>query len=198
MKFLKNIDSNDILPYISTTGLILIICSVILPVPVIMLVQDLLFFSYDQTSFIRPTEAYLGFGGAMLLIALILFSFLFTKMYYDKKDKEYNLTAVHLVLFVLSIVLLILPIYHYHYFDDQGVHSNTYWTFSEESIAWDDITEVSREVNEEDYAVLSYTFSNDEQSITIPFDYSDNDTNRTINYAVDAFNWDVEDEFVEG
>ncbi|MBU9723324.1 MULTISPECIES: hypothetical protein [Bacillaceae] len=193
MQTLKNIDSDTLFPYLMTSGLILLISAFFMPFAAIMLVQDLLFYSPDHWSFIRPTEAYLAFFIGMIWIALIVFSFLFTKMHIEKKGREYKLTWIHIINFVFAIGLLILSIYHYAYLDEEGAHANSFWTFTEKSIAWNDVHEVTRLVEEGSLGVISYTFSNDDTSITIPFDYQDYHTNRAIKRIRELYDWEIVD-----
>ncbi|QKY71749.1 hypothetical protein Len3610_15230 [Lentibacillus sp. CBA3610] len=183
------------MPFITTTGLLLIIFSVFVPFPAILFIQDTLFFSYDHLSFIRPTASYVGFGAGMIWLAIVLFSFLLTKRYFEKKDRKYKLTGIHLAFLTLGFVFFAASIFHYHYLDEHGIQSNLFWSLSEESMAWDDVKELSRVVEEDSYRVLSYTFSSNDMSITIPYDAEDADTSYTINRAIDMYNWEVVDNF---
>lgn len=195
MYYLRNITSDDIMPFITTTGLLLMILSVIVPFPAVLFIQDMLFFSYDHLSFIRPAATYISFGTGMIWIAIVLFCFLFTKMHAEKKGRPYKRTGIHLVFLILGFVIFAFSIFHYHYLDERGVHSNSFWSLSEDSMAWDDIEEVSRLVEEDSYRVLSYTFSNKDTSITIPYSSEDTDTSNAINDAIQMYEWDVIDNF---
>lgn len=185
------------MPFITATGLFLIIFSFIVPFPAILFIQDMLFFSYDHLSFIRPTAAYVGFGVGMIWIAIVLFSFLITKIYFEKKARKYKLTGLHLVFLTFGFVIFALSIYHYYYLDEEGIHSNSFWSFSVDSMAWDDVEKVSRLVEEDSLRVLSYTFSNEDMSITIPYDTQDTDTSSAIYRAVEIYKWDVIDNFTD-
>src|SRR5699024_3032833 len=114
------------MPFVTTIGSIFIILSIFVPMPAVLLIQDMLFFSYEHLSFIRPTLAFVGFGAGMIWIAIVLFSFLLTKMYSEKKGRDYKLTGLHLVFLMLGFVLLAFSIFHYHYLDDYGIHSNAF------------------------------------------------------------------------
>ncbi|MGP4070959.1 hypothetical protein ACTWQB_00220 [Piscibacillus sp. B03] len=61
---------------------------------------------------------------------------------------------------------------------------------------WEEVEKVSREVEEGSLRVLSYTFSNDEKFITIPYSTEDNKTKEAIRMVRQAYNWDVQDEVV--
>ncbi|PKR78152.1 hypothetical protein CEY16_06450 [Halalkalibacillus sediminis] len=183
------------MPYIVSTGLILLVSSIFIPFPAVMFIQDMLFFSYDHLSFVRLTSTYFSFGVGMVWIALVLFSFLLTKRHAEKKGKKYKLTALHFAFLLFGFLMFVLSIYHYYYLDENGAHSNSFWTVSETSIAWTEVEEVSRVVKEDDYRVLSYTFKNDEKSVTIPYKTEDTDTAYTIKSVVENYGWEVEDNF---
>ncbi|WP_096200297.1 hypothetical protein [Bacillus sp. FJAT-45350] len=197
MNRLRNVDTDTLFPYIMTWGLLLLISSFFVPVVTVMFIQDLLFFSADNWSFIRPVEAYIGFGVGMIWIAIVLFSFLFTKMHSEKKNRTYKLTGLHLILFVVAFPLFVFSIYHYAYFDEHGVQGNSFWTLSEDSIAWDEVQEVTRTVAESSQRVMSYTFSDGDTSITIPYDPQDYQTVQSIKRVVNIYNWNITDN-VEG
>lgn len=196
MYYLRNVDSDTLTPYIASTSLLLMILSVFVPFPAILFIQDMLFFSYDHLSFIRPTASFIGFGAGMIWIAIVLFSFLLTKRYSEKKERKYKLTGVHLAFLTLGFVMFVTSIYHYHYLDEHGIQSNSFWSLAEESLAWGDVEEVSRVVEEDSYRVLSYTFSSNDTSLTIPYDTEDPDTSNAINRAAEMYNWDVNDNFI--
>ncbi|GAE27419.1 hypothetical protein JCM9140_3566 [Halalkalibacter wakoensis JCM 9140] len=193
MKLLKETDSDTLFPYIMTTGLLLVITAFFLPVIVVLFVQDMLFFSADHWTFIRPAAAYIGFGSGMILIAIVLFSFLLTKMYSEKKDKPYKWTGFHLVFLFMVVPLFVFSIYHYAYFDEQGVQGNSFWSLSETRISWEDVEEVTRLVEEGSLLVTAYTFSDGHTSITIPYDPQDYRTRQSITHLVNVYNWDVAD-----
>ncbi|MCD8511084.1 MAG: hypothetical protein LRY73_15280 [Bacillus sp. (in: Bacteria)] len=197
MKRLKNIDSDTLFPYIMTWGVILIVSALFVPLGAIMLIQDLLFFSAEQWTFIRPNAAYFGFGGGMIWIAVVLFSFLFTKMYSENKGQEYKLAGLHLLNLPIVAVVLALSIYHYAYLDDHGVQGNSFWTFKEESISWDEVQKVTRLVEEGSLRVKSYTFYDSETSITIPYDTEDYRTNRAIRRMNQLYDFNIID-IIEG
>lgn len=193
MKFLRNTDSDTLLPYILTTGLILLLSAAIIPVVIIMFIQDLLFFSHDHWSFIRPQAAYQGFAAGMVLISLTLFSLLFTKMYSEKKRKDYKLAGLHVFLLALALPIFVLSVYHYMYLDEGGVQVNPFWSLSEKSIAWDDVTGVVRTVEENTSRTLSYTFENGEKEITIPYASEDYKTARAIQRVTFEYDWEIRD-----
>lgn len=193
MNLLRNSDADSLMPYLMPTALLLMITAFFVPAVAIMFIQDMLFFSYDHWSFIRPAEAFIGFGAGMIWSGVILFSILFTKMYSEKKDKKYKLTGLHLILLALAVPVFVFSIYHYAYLDEHGVQINTFWTLAEESIAWEEVEQVTRMVEEDSSRVLSYTFSNSDTSITIPYDTQDHLTVKAIDRAVQAFNWEMTD-----
>nr|WP_275980166.1 hypothetical protein [Halalkalibacter alkaliphilus] len=177
--------------------MLLLVTSFFVPIVAIMFIQDWLFFSVDHWSFIRPTAAYIGFGAGMVWTAIVLFSFLLTKMYSEKRDRTYKLTWLHLLLLGLAVPLFVFSITHYAYLDENGVQKNSFWTLSEDSIAWNDVIEVTRLVEERTKRVTAYSFTDGDLTITIPYDSRDYLTIQSINYVVDTYNWDIV-EVVEG
>ncbi|MFB1081558.1 hypothetical protein [Jeotgalibacillus sp. JSM ZJ347] len=192
---IRNSDSDTMMPYISTTAILLILTALFLPGILVMFLQDMLFFSYDHWSFLRPSAAYMGFGAGMIWIAVVLLSFLFTKMYSERKKTTYKFAGLHVFMLALALPLFALSIYHYAFLDETGVTGNSFWTFSEERIAWDDVEEVTRLVDESNSAVLSYTFSDGETSITVPYNSREYQTRRAILSAVQMYKWEVIDVF---
>lgn len=190
---LRDADTDTLFPYIITCGLLLMISAFFLPIVAIMIIQDLLFFSADHWSFIRPGEAFIGFGVGMIWIAIVLFSFFFTKMYSEKKDRKYKLTGLHLIFLIFAIPVFVFSIYHYAYLDEHGIHGNSFWALSEESLAWEEVQEVTRVVDERTKRVLLYTFSDGYTSITIPYDPQDYQTVQSIKRVVQEYNWDIAD-----
>ncbi|MFD1334958.1 hypothetical protein ACFQ4N_05195 [Oceanobacillus iheyensis] len=197
MKFLRDIDADSLLPYILTSSLLLLVSAFGIPGIAIIFIQDLLFFSYDHWIFIRPVESFKGFGIAMIWIAVTLLSFLLTKFYMEKKDKEYKLTTIHLLLLVVTIPLFIFSVSHYAYFDSNGVHGNDFWSLSEDNIAWDDVEEVSRVVDPRSRTVFSYHFSDSNTTIDIPYDTQDNRIKQIITEVINTNDWDVKDIYNE-
>lgn len=195
MKALREIDADSLTPYILTIGLILLISAPILPVAVIMFIQDMLFFSYDHLSFIRPQAAYSGFAAGMALVAVTLFSFLFTKLYAEKKRRDYRLAGLHLFLLLLALPLFALSIFHYAYLNEDGVHVNPFWSLTEVYVAWDQVEHVVRTVDEGTSRVLSYTFIDGDVTVTVPYDSQDFQTVRTINRASLQYDWETTDTF---
>lgn len=191
MNFLKNMDSDSMTPFILTTGILLILLSFIVPFPIILFIQDTLFFSYDQIAFIRPRASFLSFAIGMIWIAIVLFSFLFTKIQSEKKGSSYKFTILHLIAFILGLSILGFSIFHYHYLDEKGIYSNSFWSFTEKELLWNDVEKVSRHIDEENYAVLFYTFSNQDTTITIPYDSQDTDLSSAIYTMIDRYEWDI-------
>lgn len=195
LKKIRNSDADTVMPYISTTAILLILTAFFLPGIFVMFIQDMLFYSREHWSFLRPSEAYVGFGAAMIWIAVVLLSFLFTKMYSERKNTMYKLAGLHVLLMAFAPLLFALSIYHYAYLDESGVTGNDFWTFAEEHIAWDDVEEVTRLVDEGNKAVLSYTFSDGETSITVPYNSREYETRRAILSVVQMYEWEVTDVF---
>ncbi|PPA71084.1 hypothetical protein [Jeotgalibacillus proteolyticus] len=196
MKLFQNTDADALMPGIMTSGLLLIVTSFFIPAIAIMFIQDMLFFSSDHWTFIRPSEAFIGFGAGMIWMGIVLFSLLFTKMYAERKNKKYKLTWLHLLFLSMAAPVFVLSIYHYYSIDEQGVKGITFWSASEDHIAWEEVEEVSRVVEEGSQLVFSYTFKSSDTSITIPYDPLDTQTVDALKRAVYTYEWEVIDHFV--
>ncbi|TVP86056.1 MAG: hypothetical protein EA344_03975 [Alkalicoccus sp.] len=197
MKRRKQIDADTLMPYVLTAGPLLIISAFFVPVIVIMMVQDMLFFSYDHWSFIRPQAAYLGFGGAMIWLAVCLFSLYVVKAAAERKNWSDWSLSVHSLLMTAAFPVFILSIYHYAYLDEAGVKVNSYWSVSETDIHWEDVENVSRTVEEDTQRVTSYTFSSNSKSLTIPYATEDYQTRQAVNRVLSEYEWEVEDKTSE-
>ncbi|KYG35083.1 hypothetical protein [Alkalihalobacillus trypoxylicola] len=190
----KKVESDKLLPYVMSIGVILILTSLIVPMVAILFIQDFLFFSSSHWTFIRPSEAFIGFGLGMVWIAVVLFSLFFSMKWSEIKDKDYRWGPLHVLLGCLSIPIFLLSIYHYIYLDEQGVHEISIWSFSEEGILWEDIDHTTRLVQEGSQITISYTFSDGERDITIPHDPQDYLTNTAIDRAIDTHQLMIIDE----
>jgi hypothetical protein len=197
MKRRTQIDADTLMPYVLTAGPLLIISAFFVPVIVIMMVQDMLFFSYDHWSFIRPRAAYLGFGGAMIWLAVCLFSLYFIKAAAEKKNWNDRSMSVHTVLMAAAFPIFVLSIYHYAYLDEAGVKVNAFWSVSEDEIHWGDVESVSRVVEEDTQRVTSYTFSGNGRTLTIPYATEDYQTRQAVNRVLSEYEWEVEDKISE-
>ncbi|PYZ95562.1 hypothetical protein CR205_18710 [Alteribacter lacisalsi] len=188
---LRNADTGRIAPFFIVFSFILIISAVFIPIVAVMIIQDVLFFSRDHWIFIRPTAAYVVFGAGMVWMAVVLLSTLFTKMWADRVEKPYRLTFLHMVLFLLAIPVYAYAVMHYTYLDDHGAHTNLLLSSEEKTIAWDDVTEVYREVDPETNRILSYTFSDGESDIYIPFRLTDTELRSHVRQVVNSYELDV-------
>ncbi|SDN58325.1 hypothetical protein [Alkalicoccus daliensis] len=192
LKRLKEADANSLLPYVLTAGPLLMIMAFFVPFIAVMMIQDLLFFSRSHWSFIRPREAYLGFGAGMIWLAVCLFSLFAAKVIFERKKREDWLSGLHIILMLLALPIFVLSIYHYAYLDEHGVQVNSFWSMSEESLAWDNVVYVSRVEREGSREVLSYTFSDGEKSLTIPYTTDDYQTRQAVNEVINVYAWEVE------
>jgi len=197
LKYLRDIESDKIIRFILGTSVILLVFSFILPFPIVLFVQDMLFFSYDHLLFIRPRLAYSGMTIGMIVIALAMLSFLATKILSEKGDKVYRWTLPHLIVFVFGFVLMGLALNHYYFLEEGRVVENGFFSFSEEEVSLSEVVELRREVKKENYEVISYTFDRGDKELKIPYDSRDPDASQAIYYLIDLYEWELEDVFIE-
>ncbi|TMW70093.1 hypothetical protein [Alteribacter natronophilus] len=188
---LRDADTGRVAPVLVVSSLILIISAAFLPVVAVMVIQDVLYFSRDHWIFIRPTAAYVTFGAGMVWMAAVLLSTLFTKMWSDRRDQPYRLTFVHVVLFFIAFPAFVFGVNHYTYLDDQGAHTNQLFASGEKMIEWTDVTEVYREVDAESNRILSYTFSDGNETIHLPFRVTDTELRSHVRNVVNHYGLEV-------
>lgn len=198
MKFLREVESDKVLRFVLSTSLLLILLSFLLPLPIVLFVQDLLYFSRDHIYFFRPELAFSGMSFGMIVIALSMLSFIGTKMLAEKADKPYRWTIPHVIVFLLGLFLCAQAIDHYYYLTEDGVTENKFFLFGEEYVPFYEVEAVHREVAESNYAVLAFTFTTKDKTVTVPYDSSDPNASRAFYYLIHKYEWDVEDNFIEG
>lgn len=198
MKFFRELESDKIQAFILTTGILLLVFSFLLPLPLLLFLQDLLFFSYDHLLFIRPRAGFTGLTLGMILIAVSMLSFLFTKILAEKAGRPYRWTLPHLLGLATGLLLIFLSINHYYFLEEERVGENSFFRLSERDLAFDQVDQVSRKVVRSNYEVLSYSFSSGDLLITIPYNSQDPEASRVLYYLIDKYGWEVRDDFVQG
>ncbi|PYZ96894.1 hypothetical protein CR205_14555 [Alteribacter lacisalsi] len=188
---LKHADTSRVAPFLIAGAMIIGLSAFLLPFIAVMVLQDMLYFSRDHWIFLRPTAAYIFFGAGMLWMAAVLLSALFTKMWADRKDRTYNLTTVHLLLFLLAGPFFVFSVMHYTYLDDSGAHTNPLFAAGETTVMWDDVTEVVREIDPANNEILSYTFRDSEDAITLPFGQNSSELRGIVRNVVNGYELEV-------
>ncbi|HLS36157.1 MAG TPA: hypothetical protein VK061_07965 [Bacillota bacterium] len=198
MKYLRDIETARISRFILMTSTLILLLAFILPVPIVLFIQDTLYFSYDHDLFIRPPKAFRGMFIGLVWIAGTLLSFLFTKMYAEKKERPYKWTLPHILSLIVGIAICLLSIHHYYYFAGDTLAENDFFALTENKLSLNDVDHVSREVAESNYEIFSYTFTTSNNEITVPYDARDVEQMRFTYGLIDIYEWEIEDVFVDG
>ncbi|MYL34414.1 hypothetical protein GLW08_12840 [Pontibacillus yanchengensis] len=149
------------------------ISSFILPFVFIIIFQDILFFSESQWFFNAPFLSYVLLIGGMMLLAILLSVDEFIKSKRNDRDLKTGPWMVFLSV-ALSSLCFVLGIFHYYYFDDEGLHFNQVTSLQELDVQWNEIDEViqvtTRENNMEVYKEHIF-ITKDGLQLIIPHNY---------------------------
>ncbi|MBU9720798.1 MULTISPECIES: hypothetical protein [Bacillaceae] len=198
---IKHADTEKLTTITIVTAIIIIISCVFLPVVMIYIMQDVLFFSRSNWFLSAPTSAYFMFGFGMLWIPIILTALVITKMVLEKSGKQFKLTWLFSLLMLVFIPIMGLGIYNYYYFDDDGIHYNHLSTYSETSYYWNEIQEIQPievENNNGTTSIHEYIFITENgDEITIPY-HNDIITNRVrLNAVIDEYDIVMQDRILK-
>lgn len=73
-------------PILLSSGVLLLVFSVFISIPIILFMQDLLFFKEDTLTLIRHDEAFTGLAVAFAWLGIVSLSAYGTVVYADKKE----------------------------------------------------------------------------------------------------------------
>jgi hypothetical protein len=160
---LKKPKQSFFLPTIIT----LFICSFFLPLFLIFILQDILFFSDEHWFFTAPPSAIYTFFIGLILIPISLTIYRLTLKFGKKFMKWITLSMI-----LLSLPLFFLSVTNYYYMDDEGIHLNKLMSIQVTSYNWDDIKEVKEiykmSMNEPTLVEYEFIMKNNEM-IKIPY-----------------------------
>lgn len=174
------LDSSTVLKWGIPAAALLLISAVFLPPALVVFFQEILYFSEHHWAFIPYPSAFQLMAAAMAWAALCIISLFVTMLIAEGKKRTYRGTAVHAGLGLLSLPLLALSLGHYAYIDDEGVHTNAMWSFSEETMAWEDVQHVERLTSGESVTVNEYAFADENRTFIIPYNANDFPTTRAM------------------
>lgn len=174
-------------PILLTSGILLLIGSLFIPIPVILFAQDILFFSQDHWTLIRHDEAFKGFAAGMAWLGIISFSALFTVMWADKKRKPYRLAALHVALAFLSIPLCLFALFSYSSIEPTRMTHHEFGSFQSQELSFDEMTTMIRHYETEPTRITEISFISANQTLTIPYDPEDSRSVRAIQRVMEAY-----------
>ncbi|WP_392455378.1 hypothetical protein ACF3OH_00840 [Chryseomicrobium aureum] len=167
-------------PILLSSGILLLIFSLFIPIPIILFMQDLLFFKDDTLSVIRHDEAFKGLAAAFTWLGIVALGAYATIVYADKKRKPYRLKWVHLILAFLSVPIALFSLFSYSSIQETYIETQNFGEFSSERIELDEVPQIMRHYEPNPTRVTSITFRSPDKEITIPFSAEDGRTSRAI------------------
>ncbi|MBM7096221.1 hypothetical protein JSY36_10675 [Bacillus sp. H-16] len=184
-------DTDHIMPVLITKGILLLIGVLFIPVVAVMYLQDLFFYEQTYWVLVRPREAYLLFGGGMLISAVLCFTLAISMSVADRRGKRNKLIIPHILAAVSTFPLFVFGISHYAYIDDFGIHESKPFSLSVTSFAFEDIEEVTRETVGNQHQRSLYTFKSGGEEISILNDVRDFRLRTGIARMLDENDWRV-------
>lgn len=140
-----------------------------MPLILIFLIQDFLFFSNSHWLFIAPFSAYILFGLGMMWIALSITFLLIIKSKFEFKFFR----LISFLLVSISIPFFILGSFNYYYIDNEGIHYNQIKSLNVTFYPWSELKELKEVYSTQNGRtnLTEYIFvTKDDSMITLPFE----------------------------
>ncbi|MFG6113563.1 hypothetical protein ACGTN9_00130 [Halobacillus sp. MO56] len=124
-----------------TIGIIIIafMLSILAPVTLMTILQDIFHFSRSHWIFMAPISAYIMLGASFVWIGLLLILFLILRS--KRKKPPVWVLAIGIPVAELFFVL---SINNYYYFQDQGITYNPLFSISPQHYQWEDIERINQ------------------------------------------------------
>lgn len=161
-------------------GILLLISSLFLPIPIIMFAQDILFYRENQLALIRHEEAFRGLAAAMAGLGVLCLSALILLIWTDKKRKPFRLTWLFVGIGLLSVPVAISSIFSHTSIEQTRVTNHAFGRLQSESLLFEDVTLITRHYQSDPLRITAITFSTPTQDVTIPYDAQHGPTVRAI------------------
>lgn len=161
-------------------GILLLISSLFLPIPIVLFTQDILFYKEQQLALIRHEEAFRGMAAAMAGLGILCFIALVTVIWADKKRRPFRLTWLFIGIGLLSVPVAISSIYSYTSIEQTGVTHHPFGHLQADTFLFEEMTHMIRHYEADPLRITSITFSSDTKEITIPYDVQHGPTVRAI------------------
>ncbi|MBM7552250.1 hypothetical protein [Thalassobacillus pellis] len=175
------------------------VLSFIAPFALLAIFQDIFFFSREHWVFQGPPSAYITLGASFLWISIILSIYIIFKFKREDKNKK----APHWMLiagFPVAILLIILAINNYYFFEKNGFAYNTLFAWEQQKYQWSDVQEIDKvyEKNEGTIFLKQIIFHlNDGETIEISYGQSLWDYQRKIISSAEASGAAIRDNLAE-
>lgn len=161
-------------------GILLLIGSLFLPIPIILFAQDVLFYQENQLALIRHEEAFRGLAGAMAGLGVLCLVALTLLMWTDKKRKPFRLTWLFIGIGLLSVPVAISSIFSYTSIEPTKVTHHAFGHLQAEHLLFEELTQMTRHYQSDPLRITAITFSTNTQDVTIPYDVQHGPTVRAI------------------
>lgn len=185
----------DLEPIFLSSGILLLIFSLFIPIPVIIFSQELLFYRTDTLSLIRHDEAFRGMAAAIAWLGVVSLSAYATVIYADKKRTPYRLKGIHFLVATLAIPLALFSIWSYSAIDQNQVRSHHFGHMEGQVIEFKDVQKIIRHYEPNPTRVTSISFVGETNTITVPYNAEDGKTVRAVRKVIDIYQFEVEDNF---
>lgn len=128
-----------------TIGIIIIafMLSILAPITLMTILQDIFHFSRSHWIFLAPISAYIMLGAGFVWIGIMLILFLVLQSKREKHNKKAPVWVLAIGIPV-AVLFLVLSINNYYYFQDQGITYSPLFSVSPQHYQWEDITEINQ------------------------------------------------------
>ncbi|TMW73935.1 hypothetical protein [Alteribacter natronophilus] len=185
-------ESDHIAPFLIAFGVLTIIASLFVPIVTLMYVQDALFLNEAVWALVRPREAYLYFGGALIGLAVICFGLsatiiCITNFYWFRFSVILHSAGV----FVIGI-LIALSVFHYQTITEDAFVESPIFSLTADTFPYSDITHAeTEEIFRADGPRTKYTFYTDSGSISIVNDRRNHALRTSLQQVLESHTWPI-------
>ena len=161
--------SEKVAPVLTATGIILIVSSLFMPIVIIFLLHDMLYFDPSLWFFTTPPSGYVLFGAGVLWLGI---GFLVIAYLFSRAKKRILIPTA--VVFVLGCIpFFILGTDTYYYADENGLSYNKPFTLNQTSeFEWTSLQKVTEVYEKGSFEILSlieYRFMNEKnEGVILP------------------------------
>lgn len=168
-------------------GILLLISSLFLPIPIVLFTQDILFYKEQQLALIRHEEAFRGMAAAMAGLGILCFIALVTIIWADKKRRPFRLTWFFIGIGLLSVPVAISSIYSYTSIEQTGVTHHPFGHLQADTLPFEEMTHMTRHYQSNPLRITAITFSTNTQDVTIPYNAQHDPTVRAIPRILEVY-----------
>lgn len=172
-------------------GILLLIGSLFLPIPIVLFTQDILFYKENQLALIRHEEAFRGLAAAMAGVGVLCLLALIGLVWADKKRRPFRLAWVFVAVGLLSLPIALSSIFSYTSLEQNGVTHHPFGSLQADYLSFDEMTHLTRHYESNPLRITAITFTSETKDITIPYDVQHGPTVRAIPRILELYPVDV-------